>query len=196
MARAGTIAGDLDKRVGDFVVRSEPKVTAVPEVKKPRKPVSGAAGLIAAARAMGKDKDPVIRQGLAQLHTLTEIARLTTERHKAVKAQGGDIPGVANFSKLGMGFVVRLTRDLGMQILGASGMLHAYDGAGREVLVKEANGAQTLAITGQALGAQALPIYGGTDQIQRNIIGERVLGLPKEPGDLANVPFNELPKNA
>ena len=47
----------------------------------------------------------------------------------------------------------------------------------------------------QALGAQALPIYGGTDQIQRNIIGERVLGLPKEPGDLSRLPFNELPKN-
>ena len=49
--------------------------------------------------------------------------------------------------------------------------------------------------TGQALGAQALPIYGGTDQIQRNIVGERALGLPKEPGDLSKVPFNELPKN-
>ena len=51
-------------------------------------------------------------------------------------------------------------------------------------------------MTSQALGAQALPIYGGTDQIQRNIIGERALGLPKEPGDLTTRPFSELPKNA
>jgi acyl-CoA dehydrogenase len=50
-------------------------------------------------------------------------------------------------------------------------------------------------VTAQILGAQALPIYGGTDQIQRNIIAERALGLPKEPGDLSRVPFNELPKN-
>ena len=50
-------------------------------------------------------------------------------------------------------------------------------------------------MTAQALGAQALPIFGGTDQIQRNIIGERGLGLPKEPGDLSRLPFNEMPKN-
>ena len=50
-------------------------------------------------------------------------------------------------------------------------------------------------ITTQVLSAQALPIFGGTDQIQRNIIGERALGLPKEPGDLSRLPFNELPKN-
>ena len=50
-------------------------------------------------------------------------------------------------------------------------------------------------LTAQALQAQALPIFGGTDQIQRNIISERVLGLPKEPGDLSRLPFNELPRN-
>ena len=47
-----------------------------------------------------------------------------------------------------------------------------------------------------ALFAQAPPIYGGTDQVQSNIIGERVLGLPKEPNQDKVVPFSELPKNA
>ena len=52
------------------------------------------------------------------------------------------------------------------------------------------------AVTSIALWAQGPPIYGGTDQIQRNIIGERVLGLPKEPNNDKTMPFADLPKNA
>ena len=77
----------------------------------------------------------------------------------------------------------RRFRDIGLAIIGADGML--------------AGAASTTdpAVVEVALNAQAPPIYGGTDQIQRNIIGERVLGLPKEPGYDKDTPFSELPKN-
>ena len=47
-----------------------------------------------------------------------------------------------------------------------------------------------------ALFAQATPIYGGNDQVQKNIIVERVLVLPNEPNQDKVVPFSELLKNA
>jgi alkylation response protein AidB-like acyl-CoA dehydrogenase len=197
MARAGGVAGDLDKRAGDFIARARKVVTVpeTPKASKEKRPVSPAQSHIDLAREFGKLDDPVIRQRIVQAHILGSLSRFNTERHKVVRSQGGDIPGSANFGKLLMADIVRLNRDLGMQILGARGMLHAYDPAGREQLAELRGGAGAIAATSQALGAQALPIYGGTDQIQKNIVGERVLGLPKEPGDLAHTPFKELPKN-
>ena len=43
--------------------------------------------------------------------------------------------------------------------------------------------------------ARSPSIYGGTDQVQRNIIGERALGLPNEPDPNKGAPFKDIPKN-
>jgi alkylation response protein AidB-like acyl-CoA dehydrogenase len=127
---------------------------------------------------------------------LGEIGRLNAERVKAAKAAGRDIPGMPNIGKLSMSNVMRLQRDLGLEIAGADGMLHGYDEAQMKAVQEAVHNPILPAVTTTALYAQAPPIYGGTDQIQRNIIGERVLGLPKEPGSNSKTPFSELPKNA
>ena len=79
--------------------------------------------LVDFARSEGKLDDPSIRQDLMRLHTLNQIGSFNGQRTKAMREAGLDIPGMANISKLLMSDTVRLTRDLGMQILGASGTL-------------------------------------------------------------------------
>ena len=190
MASPGTIAGDLDKRAGDFVATGGRRGGGGGTLFG-----ASAKALTALAKRNGKIADPTVRQKLMKLHTLGEVAKFNNMRLKAAAAVGKDIPGLPNIAKLLMSDTVRLSRDLGLEITGAYGTLHAYDGESRKQL-DEATGMPELAgVTEMALFAQAPPIYGGTDQIQRNIIGERVLGLPKEPGPDKNTPFKDLPKN-
>jgi len=190
LALPGTIAGDLPKRAGDFL--------------RPRNPGSGGAGAMVAgsqrlftelARANGTIDQPSVRQGLVKLHTLTEIARFTNLRAKAERARGRELPGGGNLGKLAMSDVVRTSRDLGLAILGPLGTLHAYSAEDRAALDAATGVPTTAFVTEMALFAQAPPIYGGTDQVQRNIVGERVLGLPKEPSDERTKPWSELPRN-
>ena len=198
LAQPGTVMGMLDRRVGDLV---GPK--AAGGKKKSQAPGGalgamrgGASMLIGLAQSQGKNKDAGIRQDLARLHTLAEIGRFNGLRLKAIKESGGDIPGMPNISKLSMSIIVRLTRDLGLQILGPGGMLHAYDSDSKASLQQATGNPFVGGVTEMALFAEAPPIYGGTDQVQKNIIGERVLGLPKEPNNDRTTPFSELPKNA
>jgi len=194
-ATPGTVAGDLDRRVGDFVRTGGRR----------RGGVGGAGSsmfgaseqlMIQLAQANGAAKDPSVRQDLVRLHSYNEIARYMNLRQKAAKAAGtGDIPGAGNIAKLSMSRIVRLSRDLGPRILGAAGTLHAYTGEQREVLGAAGVNPAAAIVTELTLFAPAPTIYGGTDEVQRNIIGERVLGLPKEPSNDRTVPFRDLPKN-
>jgi alkylation response protein AidB-like acyl-CoA dehydrogenase len=203
LAQPGTVMGALPKRVGDFVQ------TATNGKSKSKGRVGGAGGtgaltamrggaglLIGLAQQNKVNTDAGIRQDLARLHTLGELGRFNGLRMKAVKEAGGDIPGMPNISKLSMSMIVRLTRDLGLQIAGPSGMLHAYNADDKASLSQATGNPFAGGVTEMALFAQAPPIYGGTDQVQKNIIGERVLGLPKEPNNDRVTPFSELPKNA
>ncbi len=192
-ASPGTIAGDLDKRAGDFVGGGGRR-SSVPtaESAAPRRGNM----YVELARSKGKDTDPLVRQQLAKLHTLNEIAKYHSLRSKAARAAGQpDIPGLPNIAKLSMSDILRLQRDLGLGLLGPAGTLHAYTSEDQKSLSDATGDPFSAMFTEGALFAQGPPIYGGTDQIQRNIIGERVLGLPKEPNQDKVLPFKDLPKN-
>jgi alkylation response protein AidB-like acyl-CoA dehydrogenase len=194
-ATPGTVVKDLEKRAGDFVQGG---------ARAGGRRRGGGGGMFGAsykllvdlAKGNGKIDDPSIRQDLMRLHTLNELGRMNSLRAKAAKAIGQDVPGLPNISKLSMSEIMRKQRDLGLQILGPYGTLHAYKAEDQGPLAEATGNPFAAMVTGMALFAQGPPIYGGTDQIQRNIIGERVLGLPKEANNDKTAAFKDLPKNA
>jgi alkylation response protein AidB-like acyl-CoA dehydrogenase len=139
-----------------------------------------AATVIKVARALERDTDPVIRQRLAELHSMEEVQRMSGLRSTSARRTGeGPGPG-GSVGKIARSNLSRLTREVGMEVLGANGMLvgPTTPGGGR--------------LQHAALSSPGSSIAGGTDEIQHNILGERVLGLPKEPRLDADVPFREL----
>jgi alkylation response protein AidB-like acyl-CoA dehydrogenase len=122
-----------------------------------------------------------------------ELGRYMSLRHRALRMAGQDLPGMGNLAKLRMSEMFRQSRDVGLAILGARGMLHDYEG---DSPVPGEDDGVDRAVTAVAMWSPGPSIYGGTDQVQRNILGERILGLPREPGDDRNTPFKDLRKNA
>jgi alkylation response protein AidB-like acyl-CoA dehydrogenase len=143
-------------------------------------PLGSAPALIDLARQYGRLDDIVLRDRIMRLHTWAEVARLTAARAKAA-ADAGRPPGPESSLGYVAGVrIARATRDLGLAIIGADGMLAGSDGA--------LDGA----VVAMALSSLIHGIQGGTEQIQRNILGERVLGLPKEPQVDRDIPFKDL----
>jgi len=172
----GRKAGFLDLTVRDALARLD----ELDEHALEPFPLGDTAAMVALAREHGRDRDPVIRQRIAELHAIAETARLTALRARA-NARAGRAPGPESSLGYLLGVTIaRRTRDLALEIVGAGGMLEGRD-APRDGAVAQ-----------MALSAQVHGIQGGTEQIQRTILGERVLGLPKEPVVDRDVPFRLL----
>jgi len=123
------------------------------------------------ARRHGADRDPVTRARLAGVVADLEVSRMSNLRAK-MAARSGRPPGPeGSGAKLRNSQVLQRLSDLALDLEGPGGLVEGDDW-------------QTLFLTGPSLG-----IRGGTDEIQRNIIGERVLGLPPEPRVDKDKPF-------
>jgi alkylation response protein AidB-like acyl-CoA dehydrogenase len=135
--------------------------------------------LIALAREAGVLGEPVLRQDIARVIAYKRLNALNTARAKADLAQGTSSP-VMSLGKLAMSRILHEEARVRTAILGAGSLLEGADHP-------RAEDANFL-----TLNAYFTSIGGGTDQIQRNIIGERVLGLPKEPEVDRDVPFRQV----
>jgi alkylation response protein AidB-like acyl-CoA dehydrogenase len=170
-AMPGRRAGQLDQLAGDAAQRAA------------RAPGAGRTNVselvLDVARQLGKTADPVVRQRLAALWGRETVHGYLARGGQS--ARQGRRPGAhGSLTKLARSELVRAGRDAGMSVIGAHGMLDSPDTPG---------GGQ---IQHRALSSPGASIAGGTDEIQRGIAGERVLGLPKEPRTDRDIPFKDL----
>jgi alkylation response protein AidB-like acyl-CoA dehydrogenase len=131
--------------------------------------------LVALARSRGLEHDPSVRDALARLAVDMRVMSLTARRARDTARSGKPGPEGSGMKLRGS----RMFRDytnLALRLLGPDALIATEPW-------------QTLFLT-----APSLSIRGGTDEIQRNIIGERILGLAEEPRLDRTLPFDQLPR--
>ena len=143
----------------------------------------GVRGLLDLARDRGRTHDPLVRQGLADAWMREEIMRYLGMRIQAAARLGRDASAPASIMKLYSAKQTKRVAELALALEGPYGALAAPDAP--------AGGAWQRTF----LFAPALRIAGGSDQVQRNVMGERVLQLPAEPRADKGIPFRDVPKN-
>jgi alkylation response protein AidB-like acyl-CoA dehydrogenase len=132
--------------------------------------------LVEHARAHREHLDPVLRDELARLYTWVRTLELLNAR-VITKLGHGEIPtSESSVMKLALARIVSKAAELGIDLLGPDAL--------------ERRGTWQ----NQFLGAPALHIAGGTDEIQKNVAAERVLGLPRAASNEKEVPFDQLPR--
>jgi alkylation response protein AidB-like acyl-CoA dehydrogenase len=139
--------------------------------------------LLERAAAAGRRQDPVVRQAIAKVVARQKASSWTAERARVARKAGRQPGPEGSIGKLALSQLARAAAAGHSLIGGASALLAGGDAPGEGVVAEV-----LVSVPGQS-------IAGGTDEIQRNILGERVLGLPREPGSDRDRPFRELPRN-
>ena len=171
-ATAVALLGHERKQTGTKSVTG----TAESRSKAGRSPIP-VTQLISLAERAGRTDDPIVRQELARLHSGQQVMRWLGAR--------GAHPSIGKLWRTRQG---RAAADLAAML--------AFPGspAWRTDMDDERNVDDDY-FSYHILNCRGMSLGGGTDEIQRNTLGERALGLPREPGVDKNTPFNELPRN-
>ena len=135
--------------------------------------------LVAMIRHYELDQDPIVRDMLADLYINSRVAGFTSQR-ATDKMRAGQLPGPEmSIGKMALVNNQKRLNDLVAHILGAK-------------LVVDTGEWGTYAWSQLLLGAPGMRIAGGSDEVMRNIVGERVLGLPKDVGIDSKSPFRDI----
>jgi alkylation response protein AidB-like acyl-CoA dehydrogenase len=144
--------------------------------------------LLAEARSNGRIDDPLIRQRLMEYYTKIQILRVNGLRNLTSTLNGSKDMGTIALgatNKMFWSEMHKAAMELALDIFGAESMLietgperGSWPGTGRDT---RREGYPVSPMMSAFFFSRSETIWGGTSQIQRNIVGERVLGLPKEP---------------
>ena len=144
--------------------------------------------MVEAATANGMIHDPLIRQRLMAYYTKIQILRINGLRNLTSAVQGSKDMGTVVLgatNKMFWSEMHKAAMELALDIFGAHSMLvdtnvasGSWPGTQRE---KRRQGYPVSSMMSAFFFSRSETIWGGTSQIQRNIVGERVLGLPREP---------------
>ena len=172
---AGELTGHLDRTVGEILE----------QVRASRSHPDEYGGLYSTLLTLrsSDDMNEVQRDNMMHLYTNEKIAQMTRDRITSIAKKGGSPGPEASTMKLHWTNGLRVSRDLGMELLGAEGMLTGPD------LPAEGK------VQHFFLSMPSASIAGGSDEVQRNIIGEKTLGLPKDAQVDSKTPFKDIPKN-
>jgi alkylation response protein AidB-like acyl-CoA dehydrogenase len=143
---------------------------------------SGVDHLIALARERGLNHEPAVRQRLATLWSGERIRRWTNSRVRD-NARAGRVGPESSVGKIAQGEANLRTQELAVDLLGMDAL--AWDGDRLEY-PREVYG---------FLRSRANTIEGGTSEVNRNVLGERVLGLPREPDPWLDAPWQDVPRS-
>jgi alkylation response protein AidB-like acyl-CoA dehydrogenase len=138
--------------------------------------------LLRLATRLGKSGDPVVRQQLADVYVRTQLRAATTERVARAAAAGTSPGPAASIGKLVASANLMRIGEVATALLGSR-------------IAADTGEPDGFAWTEHVLGAPGYRLAGGTDEIQRNIVGERVLGLPREPRVDKGLPYSKLPRS-
>ena len=135
--------------------------------------------LLEMVRHFELDQDPIVREMLADLYINTKVAGFTTQR-ATDKMRAGQMPGPEmSIGKMALVNNQKRLNDLIARVLGAK-------------LVVDTGEWGTYSWSQLLLGAPGMRIAGGSDEVMRNIVGERVLGLPKDVGIDSKSAFRDI----
>ncbi|HEX8007161.1 MAG TPA: acyl-CoA dehydrogenase family protein [Trebonia sp.] len=175
---AGSVIGEVNKGWSAAVTMLRHERVTIGTSATPRTSPLAYDSLSGLAARLGRDADADLGRRLAELYARERAARLFGQLLRE-EAMAGRDPGPR-------GSIAKLAgAELGMFAAQVAGQVLGTEVAGSE-------DEQIQAVITAIVGAPGSSIAGGTNEIQRNIIGERVLGLPKDPGVDRDTPFNQL----